>query len=189
MVSATASHDRAALAQTTGRRPAVSCQGRRRPGPPGGTTHLDFAAVVTDPSCIFCRIVAGELPSSRIDEDDATVAFLDVNPASLGHVLVVPRSHASDLHSVGAEDLAACTAMAQRVAGLAVERLGADGINLLNCAGADAWQTVFHFHLHVIPRYAGRPEDDRLRLPWEPRGGDPEQLARTAAVLRRGGPA
>ncbi len=145
---------------------------------------VDFPGVVTDPSCIFCRIVAGELPSRRIAEDDATIAFLDVNPASTGHALVVPRSHASDLHSIGVEDLAACTAMAQRVAGLAVERLGADGVNLLNCAGAVAWQTVFHFHLHVIPRYAGRPAADRLTLPWEPRPGDPDEIARTAAVLR-----
>ena len=79
--------------------------------------------------------------------------------------------------------------MAQRVAGLAVERLGADGVNLLNCTGADAWQTVFHFHLHVIPRYADRPADDRLRLPWEPQPGDPGQLAHTAAVLRGEEPA
>jgi histidine triad (HIT) family protein len=140
--------------------------------------------VVTDPSCVFCKIIAGEVPSSRIDEDDATIAFMDVNPASTGHVLVVPRSHATDLHSVGSEDLAACASMAQRVAGAAVERLGADGVNLLNCAGADAWQTVFHFHLHVIPRYANRPEHDRLRLPWEPRPGDPDRIAHTAAVLR-----
>ena len=109
---------------------------------------------------------------------------MDINPASLGHVLVVPRSHATDLHSIDADDLAAVTLAAQRVAGLAVERLGADGVNLLTCAGADAWQTVFHFHTHVIPRYAGRPDKDPLVLPWEPAPGDPERIAHAAAALR-----
>jgi histidine triad (HIT) family protein len=140
--------------------------------------------VVTDPSCIFCKIIAGELPSARIAEDDRTIAFMDVNPGSLGHALVVPRSHSTDLHSIDADDLAAVTATAQRVAGLAVERLGADGVNLLNCAGADAWQTVFHFHMHVIPRYAGQPEKDALTLPWQPTPGDPDAIAHAAAALR-----
>ncbi len=115
---------------------------------------------------------------------------MDINPGTVGHALVIPKSHATDLHSIDRGDLAAVTATAQRVAGLAVEHLGADGVNLLNCAGADAWQTVFHFHMHVIPRYAGRPEKDALRLPWEPTPGDPDEIARTAARLRgEGAPA
>lgn len=115
---------------------------------------------------------------------------MDVNPASFGHALVVPRSHATDLHSIDADDLAAVTATAQRVAGLAVEHLGADGVNLLNCAGADAWQTVFHFHMHVIPRYAGQPGKDRLQLPWQPQAGDPDTISQAAAALRgEGAPA
>ena len=140
--------------------------------------------MVIDPSCIFCKIIAGEVESSRIHEDDRTIAFMDISPASLGHALVVPKSHATDLHSIDADDLAAVVATAQRVAGLAVERLGADGINLLNSAGADAWQTVFHFHMHVIPRYADSPERDSLTLPWQPAPGDPVHIARTAATLR-----
>ncbi len=109
---------------------------------------------------------------------------MDINPASLGHALVIPRSHTTDLHSIDADDLAAVTASAQKLAGLAVERLGADGVNLLNCAGADAWQTVFHFHMHVIPRYANQPDKDGLRLPWDPTPGDPERIAQAAAILR-----
>ncbi len=109
---------------------------------------------------------------------------MDITPASEGHALVIPRAHSTDLHSIDAGDLAAVTATAQRVAGLAVERLGADGVNLLNCAGADAWQTVFHFHMHVIPRFAGRPDKDTLTLPWEPTPGDPDRIARAAAALR-----
>ncbi len=144
--------------------------------------------MATDPDCIFCQIIAGELPSTRIDEDERTVAFMDINPASWGHVLVVPRAHSVDLHGIGAEDLAACSVMAQRVAGRQAEVLGADGINLLNSTGAAAWQTVFHFHVHVIPRYQDDPERDPLTLPWVPAPGDPARIAAAADALRCGDP-
>jgi histidine triad (HIT) family protein len=136
--------------------------------------------MAADPECIFCRIVAGEVPSTRVDEDERTVAFMDVNPATRGHVLVVPREHAPDLLSVGVEDLAACAAMAQRIAARQRERLGADGINLLNSCGSAAWQTVFHFHVHVIPRYHADP----LRLPWTPAPGDRDEIAAAARELQ-----
>ena len=109
-----------------------------------------------DPDCLFCKIVAGELPATRVREDERTVAFMDINPATRGHLLVVPREHARDLLELPGEDLAACAAAAQELAARVSERLGADGVNLLNSCGRVAWQTVFHFHLHVIPRYAGR---------------------------------
>ncbi|HLH67190.1 MAG TPA: HIT family protein [Solirubrobacteraceae bacterium] len=133
-----------------------------------------------DPDCLFCRIVAGELPSQRVCEDERTVAFMDINPATHGHMLVVPRAHCTDLLEAPADDLAAVVATAQRLARLAVQRLGADGVNLLNSCGAAAWQTVFHLHMHVIPRY----RDDPLRLPWKPAPGDPAQIAAAAAALR-----
>ena len=132
-----------------------------------------------DPDCLFCRIVAGEIPSTRVDEDERTVAFMDINPATRGHALVVPREHSRDLHDIGAADLTACAAMAQRVAARARDRLGADGVNLLNSCGQAAWQTVFHFHVHVIPRYANDP----LRLPWVPGPGDREEIAAAAQEL------
>ncbi len=137
---------------------------------------------MTEPpaDCLFCRIVAGELPSTRVDEDERTVAFLDIAPATRGHTLVIPRAHARDLLEVAPEDLAACAATAQRVAARMGERLGAAGVNLLNSCGAAAWQTVFHFHVHVIPRYA----DDPLRLPWVPEPGDPDEIAAAGAALR-----
>ena len=134
-----------------------------------------------DPDCLFCRIVAGEVPSTRVDEDERTVAFMDLNPATRGHVLVVPREHSTDLHEIAAGDLAACAAMAQRVAARVRDRLGADGVNLLNSCGQAAWQTVFHFHVHVIPRYANDP----LRLPWVPGPGDRDEIAAAAAELTR----
>jgi histidine triad (HIT) family protein len=133
-----------------------------------------------DADCVFCRIVAGELPATVVAEDARTIAMMDIQPANPGHVLVIPRAHARDLLAIGAEDLAACVAMAREIAGRAVVRLGADGVNLLNSCGADAWQTVFHFHLHVIPRYKGDP----LRLPWTPAPGDAAQIAAAGARLR-----
>ena len=138
---------------------------------------------MTDPDCIFCKIVAGDIPSTRVDEDDRTLAFMDVSPATRGHVLVVPKRHHRDLLTIDAGDLTACTLMAQRVAGRVVERLGADGVNLLNSCGAAAWQTVFHFHLHVIPRYANDPVRDALKLPWVPAAGDMDDIAAAAAEL------
>ena len=130
--------------------------------------------------CVFCQIVAGELPSTMIAEEERAVAFMDINPATPGHLLVVPRDHAQDVFSVAADDLAACASLAQRMACLVRDRLGADGVTLLQSSGAAAWQTVFHLHVHVIPRYAGDP----LRLPWQPRPGDPEEIASVAAKLR-----
>ena len=135
--------------------------------------------MVTDPDCLFCKIVSGDLPSVRVHEDERTVAFMDINPATRGHLLVVPRAHARDLLVVAPEDLAACAQTAQRLAGLVCERLGAIGVNLLNSCGEAAWQTVFHLHLHVIPRY----EDDPLRLPWVPGPGSPDEIAAAAAAL------
>ena len=136
-----------------------------------------------DPDCIFCKILAEELPSARIAETERAIAFMDINPGSRGHALVIPREHSRDLLEIGPEDLAACAELAQEIAGRAKERLGADGVNLLNCCGADAWQTVFHFHLHVIPRYKDQPEKDDLKLPWIPAPGDMDDIAAAAKEL------
>jgi histidine triad (HIT) family protein len=133
-----------------------------------------------DPDCLFCKIVAGEIPSERVAEDERTLAFMDINPATRGHALVIPRRHAANLLEIDPEDLAATVAAAQRLVRTASERLGADGVNLLNSCGPAAWQTVFHFHVHVIPRYEGDP----LRLPWTPLPGDAEEIAAAAAQLR-----
>ena len=135
---------------------------------------------MSDPDCIFCKIVAGELAAQIIDQDERTVTFMDISPATRGHALVVPRRHSRDLLEIEPEDLEATILAAQRVARKLGERLGADGVNLLNSCAAAAWQTVFHFHVHVIPRYAGDP----LRLPWTPAPGDPEEIDATAQALR-----
>lgn len=134
---------------------------------------------MSEADCIFCKIVAGELPASIVDEDEHTIAFMDINPATRGHALVIPRTHVADLLEIEPAQLAAVSIAARRLAGRAKEHLGADGVNVINSCGAVAWQTVFHFHLHVIPRYEGDP----LRLPWTPAPGDSEEIAAAAAEL------
>ena len=130
--------------------------------------------------CVFCKILAGELPGDVVAENELAFAFADINPATRGHTLVIPRTHVADVHEIAAADLAACALLAKDIADRARERLGADGVNLLHSAGRAAWQVVFHFHIHVIPRYAGDP----LRLPWISQSGDPRDIAAAAAELR-----
>ncbi|MBB1484653.1 HIT family protein [Tessaracoccus sp. MC1865] len=134
-------------------------------------------------ACIFCGIVAGAVPCAKVAEDDTTFAFMDIDPGSEGHLLVIPKRHTADLMEIAGDDLAATTLAAQRIAKVMVSELGADGVNLLNCSGEAAWQTVFHFHLHVIPRYRDKNKD-RLQLPFEPgRPADTDAIARQAKVL------
>ena len=103
---------------------------------------------------------------------------MDINPATRGHALVIPRRHAPDLLEIGARRSGAPLA-AQQVARRVTERLGAAGVNLINSCGSVAWQTVFHFHVHVIPRYS----DDPMKLPWTPAPGDMDAIAATAQEL------
>jgi histidine triad (HIT) family protein len=135
---------------------------------------------MADPDCLFCGIVAGSIPSETIDSDERTVAFMDINPATPGHALVVPREHSADLLEIGEEDLSATVLAAQRLSRRMKDVIAADGIDLINACGAAAWQTVFHFHIHVVPRY----EDDPLKLPWVPEPGNSDEIAQIAQRLR-----
>jgi histidine triad (HIT) family protein len=130
--------------------------------------------------CIFCKIVAGELPSETVQEDEHTMAFMDIHPWTRGHALVIPRNHSPNLYEVGEDDLWHTSSAAKRLALRMRERLRCDGVNLLNASEPAAWQTVFHFHMHVIPRY----QDDPLQLPVRPRQAEPAELAEVAAELR-----
>lgn len=107
-------------------------------------------------SCLFCAIIAGELPSRRVFEDDSAVAFLDINPWQAGHTLVVPRRHVDDLLDPD-EALSEIAPAISSTARLLVDRLAADGLNLLSSARGVAGQEVFHLHVHLIPRYADKP--------------------------------
>lgn len=103
--------------------------------------------------CIFCRIVAGEIPSRQVYTDDAAVAILDLAPFKRGHTLVIPRQHVVD--ALADADVLAAVAPAVRATGrLLVDRLGASGLNIVSNVGEDAGQSVFHLHVHLIPRYA-----------------------------------
>lgn len=133
--------------------------------------------------CVFCRIVLGRLPCTKVAEDEKTIAFMDIDPGTDGHLLVVPKRHSADLMDITPADLTATTLAAQRIAQVMMSDLGADGVNLFHCSGAAAWQTVFHFHLHVIPRYHDRSRD-RLQLLFEPgRSADAATIAEHAARL------
>lgn len=138
---------------------------------------------MTDPGCLFCKIIAGDIPSVFVGEDQHTFAFMDINPATRGHALVVPKQHYRDLLEIPPDELARVAASAQRVAAGVTAKLGADGVNLLNSCGQAAWQTVFHFHIHVIPRYADDPIRDSLRLPWVPAAGDLDDIRAAAGEL------
>ena len=130
--------------------------------------------------CIFCKIVAGELPAELVQEDEHTMSFMDLNPWTRGHALVIPRRHSKNLYEVADEDLRHTATAAKRLAERMRDRLGCDGINLLNACEPAAWQTVFHFHIHVIPRYV----DDPLRLPVHPEQATRAELSAVAAELR-----
>lgn len=132
--------------------------------------------------CLFCGIAAGDVPGQIVDSDDHTVSFMDINPATRGHALVIPRKHAADLMDVSDEDLGRTFDAARRLARRMEETLEPDGFNILNSCRPAAWQTVFHFHVHVVPRY----DDDPLELPWTPRSADPEELTRIADQIRGG---
>src|SRR5436189_2884033 len=131
--------------------------------------------------CLFCGIVAGDVPAQIVGSDEHTVAFMDINPATRGHALVVPREHSADLLDVSDDDLQWTMLAARRLTLRMQAALDPDGFNILNSCGRAAWQTIFHFHLHVIPRY----DDDPLKLPWIPRGGEPDEIAAVADRIRK----
>ena len=130
--------------------------------------------------CIFCSILAGDLPAQVVQEDEHTAAFMDINPWTRGHAVVVPRVHSRNLYEIDDADLGRTAAAAKRLALRMRDRLGCDGVNLLNSCEPAAWQTIWHFHIHVIPRYAGDPLD----LPTRPKGAEPDELAAVASELR-----
>jgi histidine triad (HIT) family protein len=126
--------------------------------------------------CIFCAIVRGEAPSTRVYEDEKVIAILDIFPWTRGHTLVIPRDHAATIFDIGDEDASAVINAARRLAPALRDAVGAEGLNLLQSNGAAAWQTVDHFHLHLIPRWS----NDGLVTPASGSKADPEALEATA---------
>ncbi len=136
--------------------------------------------MAADPDCIFCKILAGEIPCFKLYEDDATLAFMDINPANDGHALVIPREHSADLHAVSDEAITATVLTAKKVAAAVQKTLEPDGLNLLQCNGPAAAQSVFHFHMHVLPRKNG----DALKMNWGLEPGDMDEIGALAEQIR-----
>jgi histidine triad (HIT) family protein len=134
-----------------------------------------------DPSCIFCKIVAGEIPCFKLFEDAETLAFMDINPANDGHCLVIPKAHSPNVFEIAPEDFAAAARTATKVAKAVNAAVQPDGINLMQANGEGAGQSVGHFHLHIIPRR----HDDGLLFNWDPKPGDRARIAEIAERIRR----
>lgn len=128
-----------------------------------------------DTNCIFCKIANGEIPSKTLYEDEAFRVILDLGPASKGHALILPKDHYANLYELPEEDAGAVMKLAKRMAAQMTERLGCEGFNLVQNNGELAGQTVFHFHMHLIPRY----RDDGQKIGWKPQEVSQEELEET----------
>jgi len=136
--------------------------------------------MTTDPDCIFCKIIAGDIPSFKVYEDDKTLAFMDINPGNPGHVLVVPKAHSANIYEVSADDMAAAMATVQKVARAVRATLDPFGLNVVQANGPGAAQSVQHVHWHVLPRAEG----DELKLNWGLVPGDMDAIGTLAEQLR-----
>jgi len=136
--------------------------------------------MTADADCLFCKIIAGEIPCFKLFENDDTLAFMDINPANEGHALVIPKEHATDVYTVSDAAIAATVATAKKIAAAIDKTLNPDGLNLLQCNGPAAAQSVFHFHMHVLPRRKG----DELKLNWGLRPGDMDAIGALAERIR-----
>ena len=130
--------------------------------------------------CVFCKIIDGELPSMKIDEDASTLTFMDIHPLSSGHCLVVPKHHAATIFEADVRDLEAVMVTAKRVALAIQEALRPDGLNVLQANGAAAFQSVPHFHLHLIPRWT----DDGKGFDWMVVPGNREAIMKMGERIR-----
>ena len=130
--------------------------------------------------CIFCKIVAGDIPAAKVYEDALTVAFMDIGQVNPGHVLVASKRHAVTLLDLTPDEAGAVMRTAQRVAGAVQQAFDPDGISLFQANGAAGGQTVFHFHLHVLPRHTG----DGVALAWPRKEPGAQALQTYAAQLQ-----
>jgi histidine triad (HIT) family protein len=130
--------------------------------------------------CVFCRIRDGQIPSTRVYEDERTIAFMDINPLNDGHCLVIPRAHAATIFESEDADLRAAITTARRVALAIREALRPEGLNVLQANGAAAFQSVPHFHLHLVPRWTG----DGKGFDWPLVAGDRARIQAAADRIR-----
>lgn len=131
--------------------------------------------------CIFCRIVRGDLPSAKVYEDGHVFAFVDINPVTTGHVLVIPKAHATDIMGMSDEEAAAAALAIRRLAPAVMRAVGAEGFNVLNNRGSVAGQAIEHVHFHIIPRTAG----DGRGYRWLTFQYEDDQAARIGEAIRK----
>jgi len=130
--------------------------------------------------CVFCKIVAGQIPSTKVDEDESTLAFMDIGEVNPGHVLVTVKPHVENIYGLDDALAAAVFQTATRVARAVKKAYAPEGVTLYQANGPAAGQTVYHFHLHLVPRYT----QDGMRLTWPTKNPPREQLEVNAAKLR-----
>ena len=132
--------------------------------------------------CLFCRIVAGEIPSTKVYEDDKFLGFMDINPVTRGHCLVIPKTHHENIHVIPADLLKDYAVVVQKLAGAVVKGLDAKGLNVIQSNGRAANQIIDHIHVHLIPRY----KHDEIPLgAWEMKPGDMKDIAAAAEAIRK----
>jgi histidine triad (HIT) family protein len=130
--------------------------------------------------CVFCKVRDGQIPSMKVYEDERTMCFMDINPLNAGHCLVATKAHAPTLFDADEEDLQAAIVTAKRVALALLQAVKPDGLNVLQANGAAAFQSVPHFHLHLIPRWA----NDNKGFDWKLVPGDRAQIMKVGERLR-----
>lgn len=135
--------------------------------------------MMAEKDCVFCKIIAGEIPSTAVYEDEDFKAILDVNPAARGHVIIIPKKHAANIFELEEEEVAKVFPIAKKIATALMKTYNCDGINVLQNNGEAAGQTVFHLHVHVVPRYY----DDDVNIMWQP--GETPDLKAVAEEIRK----
>ncbi|HJB07372.1 MAG TPA: HIT family protein [Candidatus Enterocloster faecavium] len=135
-----------------------------------------------DENCIFCKIANGEIPSTTLYEDEMFRVILDLGPASRGHALILPKEHFKDVCELDEKTAAKVLPLGAKIGAAMKKSLGCTGFNLVQNNGTSAGQTVFHFHMHIIPRYENGP----AMVDWTPGKAEPEELAATAQLIQEG---
>jgi len=131
--------------------------------------------------CIFCKIIDGEIPAVKVLDEEVVVAFMDINPSSKGHMLVVPKNHAENIFEIPESDLTALIKAVKRCANAVKEALNAEGVTILQLNGKASDQIVPHFHIHIIPRW----KNDGLPISsWEMKQGDMEEIKNIALKIK-----
>jgi histidine triad (HIT) family protein len=134
-------------------------------------------------NCLFCKIVAGQIPSTKVFEDGRVLAFMDINPINPGHLLIIPKKHAATIYDIDPADLAALTTAAQRLAQALKAALDMPGLNLIQSNGRAASQIIDHLHFHLIPRWPNDPFSQQMR--WKLVPGEMEKIAATAEKIKK----